>query len=42
VDGVEHQLYESHGMKLKDLSAGGKVLELARGRSIGQDIPLGG
>jgi hypothetical protein len=42
VDGVEHQLYGSHGMGLKYLWVGAKVLELAHGRGIGQDIALGG
>ncbi|MBI2509635.1 MAG: ornithine cyclodeaminase family protein [Betaproteobacteria bacterium] len=34
-------LYESHGMGLQDLWVGAKVLELARGRGVGLDIPIG-
>jgi len=35
-------LYESHGMGLQDIYVGAKVLELARSRGIGLDMPIGG
>jgi ornithine cyclodeaminase len=35
-------LYESHGMGLQDVYVGAKVLELARSRGIGTDLPIGG
>jgi ornithine cyclodeaminase len=35
-------LYESHGMGLQDVYVGAKILELARARGIGQDMPIGG
>ena len=34
-------LYESHGMGIQDLWVGAKVLELARSRGVGLDIPIG-
>jgi len=34
-------LYESHGMGLQDVYVGAKVLELARSRSVGTDLPVG-
>ena len=34
-------LYESHGMGLQDLWVGAKVLELARERGIGAELPVG-
>jgi ornithine cyclodeaminase len=35
-------LYESQGMGLQDVYVGAKILELARARGIGQDVPIGG
>jgi len=35
-------LYESHGMGVQDLYVGAKMLELARARNIGVDLPIGG
>ena len=35
-------LYESHGMGLQDVYVGAKLLELARSRGIGRDLPIGG
>ena len=35
-------LYESHGMGLQDVYVGAKLLELARSRGIGTDLPIGG
>jgi ornithine cyclodeaminase/alanine dehydrogenase-like protein (mu-crystallin family) len=35
-------LYESHGMGLQDVYVGAKVVELARARGVGQDMPIGG
>lgn len=35
-------LYESHGIGLQDVYVGAKILELARARGIGQDMPIGG
>lgn len=34
-------LYESHGMGLQDVYVGAKILELARGRGVGVDLPIG-
>lgn len=34
-------LYESHGMGIQDLYVGAKMLELARERNIGTDLPIG-
>ncbi len=34
-------LYESHGMGIQDLYAGAKVLELAREKGVGTDLPTG-
>ena len=34
-------LYESHGMGVQDLYAGKHVLDLARARNIGVDLPIG-
>jgi alanine dehydrogenase len=34
-------LYESHGMGLQDLYVGAKMLQLARERGIGADLPIG-
>lgn len=34
-------LYESRGMGLQDVYVGAKILELARARGIGQDMPVG-
>ena len=34
-------LYESHGMGLQDVYVGAKVLELARSRGVGVDLPIG-
>jgi ornithine cyclodeaminase/alanine dehydrogenase-like protein (mu-crystallin family) len=33
-------LYESHGMGLQDVYVGAKILELARSRGIGTDLPI--
>lgn len=34
-------LYESHGMGLQDVYVGAKVLELARSRGVGTELPVG-
>jgi ornithine cyclodeaminase len=34
-------LYESHGMGVQDLYVGAKMLELARSRNVGRDLPIG-
>ena len=34
-------LYESHGMGVQDLYVGSKMLELARARNVGVDLPIG-
>ena len=34
-------LYESHGMGLQDLYVGAKMLQLARERGVGADLPIG-
>lgn len=34
-------LYESHGMGIQDLYVGAKMLELARTRNVGVDLPIG-
>lgn len=34
-------LFESHGMALQDIYAGARILELARNRGMGQDLPIG-
>lgn len=34
-------LYESHGMGVQDVYVGAKVLELARQKSVGTDLPIG-
>jgi ornithine cyclodeaminase/alanine dehydrogenase-like protein (mu-crystallin family) len=37
----EITLYESHGMAVQDIYVGARVLELARERGIGVDLPIG-
>ncbi|MBO1114623.1 ornithine cyclodeaminase family protein [Bordetella petrii] len=34
-------LFESHGMALQDIYAGARILELAHGRGLGLDLPIG-
>jgi len=34
-------LYESHGMGIQDIYVAGKLLELARARNVGTDLPVG-
>jgi ornithine cyclodeaminase/alanine dehydrogenase-like protein (mu-crystallin family) len=35
-------LYESHGMAMQDLYVGARLLQLARERNVGADLPIGG
>lgn len=37
----EITLYESHGMGIQDVYVAAKVLELARSRNVGMDLPIG-